>query len=439
MPHLTTETIRRHKAPVERITKADSHTRGLYLVIEPTGTKRFVLRYKIAGATRRYALGTFGEAGEPGRITLDAARTLAHDWRQRIRRGEYPHDALARERDQHALERKARIEAPTLADLAELFRTKYLDAHTRRPAERLIAFQKHVAPELGAVKLADIRRRHLNAVLDDVAATHPATAYKLARLLGQMFRFAVDEELIETSPAERLRKGKAATIRDRVLSDDELRTVWAVLDGTDPVPMAQNIRHALRLLLLTGARAGELCAARWADVRLEGDMPLWTLPRTATKTGAAHTIPLGPTAVELFTRLRELTGDTEYVLPAGDRLMSTKRTKPRKRPPSASLDPHAIAVAVRRCRDEGKFPKVAPFGAHDLRRTMRTGLVRIGHSTELAERVIGHKPRSILVQTYDQYDRLTERRRALIEWDAEVRRILAGKSKVASIDKRAHA
>ncbi len=300
----------------------------------------------------------------------------------------------------------------------------------------MVTFNKHVLPELGAMKLRDVRRRDLNAVLDEVTAKgHAVAAYGLARLLGQMFRFAVDEELLEASPAERLRKGKPADIRDRVLDDGELRALWIALDAGN-LPMSATIRIALRLLLLTGARAGELCAARWSDLPLDGDMPLWTIPRTATKTGMAHTIPLGPSAVRLFRQLHALTGDTPFVLPAGDRLMGAKRTKPRKHAPRASLDPHAIAVALRRCFRDDKLPDVQPFGAHDLRRTMRTGLVRLGHPTELAERVIGHKPRNILVQTYDQYDRMPERRRALLDWDAEIRRILAKRSKVTTLTPR---
>jgi len=429
MPRLTVESIKRRRPTDKRQVLPDTATRGLYLIVEPSGTKTFRLRYKVAGKEHVYTLGTFGDADEPGRITIEIARALAANWQARIRVGDYPHAVLARERAE-------RRDAPTLTDLAERFRVKYLNQHTRRADARMVTFNKHVLPELGAMKLRDIRRRDLNAVLDDVTTKgHTVAAYGLARLLGQMFRFAVDEELLEASPAERLRKGKPADIRDRVLSDDELRALWTALDRGD-IPMSAAIRVALRLLLLTGARAGELCAARWSDVRLDGDMPQWTIPRTATKTSMPHTIPLGPSAVQLFKRLHALTGDTPFVLPAGDRLMSTKRMKPRKHAPSASLDPHAIAVALRRCFRDDKLPGVQPFGAHDLRRTMRTGLVRLGHSTELAERVIGHKPRSILVQTYDQYDRMPERRRALLDWDAEVRRILAKRPKVAALTHR---
>ncbi|MDQ5945452.1 MAG: hypothetical protein QG619_874 [Pseudomonadota bacterium] len=437
MPHLTTESIRRHKAPSERVTRADSHTRGLYLVLEPTGTKRFLLRYKVDGKTYRHALGIFGEAGDVGRITLDQARTLVNDWRDRIKNGEYPHAVQQLERQQHDADRLARAAAPTVADLADRFKTKYLDKQTRRADARMITFNKHVIPQLGTMKIAAVRRAHLNALLDDVTDQgHGVAAYGLARLLGQMFRFAVDEEMLEATPAERLKKGTPAAERDRVLSEDELRKLWIALD-TGKLPMTATIRLGLRVLLLTGARAGELCAARWDDFRLDGDMPQWTIPKTVSKNGIAHAIPLGPTALTLLGDLHKMTGDTEYVMPAGDKLMASKRTKPRKRPPTAHLDSHAIAVALRRCHKHGKIPDVAPFSAHDLRRTMRTGLVRLGISTELAERVIGHKPRSALVRTYDLYDRLPERRRALIDWDREVQRIIAGKSNVTKVARKA--
>lgn len=416
MPRLTTESVRRRKPTERRAIVSDSTVRGLYLVIEPTGCKRFLLRYKVHNRTHRYALGRFGE--EPGLLTLDAARALAADWRERIRRGDRPHDVLARAREVQALERSARNAQPTLTDLATLFRRKYLEQQTRRPDHRLISFNRWMLPALGAMKLTDIRRRHLNAALDEVTeAGHGVTAYGLARLLGQMFRFAVDEELLEVSPAERLRKGTQHTIGDRVLTDAELPLVWSTLDRAD-IPMSEPVRIALKLLLLTGARSGELCAARWDDVRTDGDMPQWTIPRTATKTGAGHVVPLGRTAAALFGQLLALTGDSGFVLPG-------KR--------SGHLVSHVVATALRRCHQAGAFGNMPAFGAHDLRRTMRTGLARLGVPAELAERVIGHKPRSTLIQTYDLYDRLPERRKILLDWDAEVRRILGAQSRVTRL------
>jgi integrase len=129
---------------------------------------------------------------------------------------------------------------------------------------------------------------------------------------------------------------------------------------------------------------------------------------------------LTKTAVALFRKLHDLTGTTEFVLPGKK---------------AGHLNSHVISTALRRCQEAESFG-IASFGAHDLRRTMRTGLVRLGVSTELAERIIGHKPRNVLIQTYDLYDRIPERRKALMLWDAEVQRIVSSKSNVASIKRR---
>ena len=353
---------------------------------------------------------------------------MAQSWRDRLRRGEYPHLVEAREREILEASQKARGAAPTVAELAALFRDRYLVTNTRRPASRLIAFNKWVAPELGAMKLADVKRRDLNQVLEKVedAGKH-VTANSLARILGQMFRWAVDRAYLTDSPAERLSAGRSHTEGSRVLTEDEIRSLWSTLDRDD-LPMSTVIRLGLRVLLLTGARSGELVAAKWEDVAYTGKMPQWLIPAQATKGERSHLVPLGPSSARLFKAIHELTGDSGFVMPQGERVRGQVRLRPRKTVAKEHLDSHAIATALRRTitflkdRSELQFE---PFGAHDLRRTLRTGLSRLGISADLAERVIGHAVRNRLVSTYDTYDRLKERRDALIEWDVEVQRILA--------------
>ena len=129
----------------------------------------------------------------------------------------------------------------------------------------------------------------------------------------------------------------------------------------------------------------------------------------------------------------------------GERVHGEGRLTERKVEPTGPLDSHAIATALRRTlrkinglKEHKKVPpdfkyKLRPFGAHDLRRTLRTGLSRLGFASDLAERVIGHTVGSMILKTYDLYDRMPERRKALADWDREVRRILANKSNVAKL------
>lgn len=423
MPMLNVESIRRRKAGPTRIKVADAAVRGLMLIVEPTGTKRFLLRYKAPEADgrvkdRKYALGTFGDG--PGEISLDRARALASEWRERMKVGDYPHRVREAERHAVATAHAEAAAAPTVTSLIDLFRAKYLLPNTRRPDDRLVTAKKWLLdPDngIGAMRLTEVRRRDLNALLDRmVAAGKPVAAASLGRLLGQMFRFAVDEELIDASPAEKLKKGGAHTPGDRVLTDDEIGRFWVALDQPG-LRMSAATKHALRILLLTGARCGEMASARWENVQLTGREPVWTIPATSTKMARTHLVPLSKQAVAAFEALREFTGDTPWCLPAAERVRGPQRAGERDSVPEAHMEAHAFATALRRIQPiEG----VAPFSAHDLRRTLRTGLSRLGYSVDVCEAVIGHVPRNRLIVTYDLYDKLPERRQALTEWGRDV-------------------
>ena len=442
MPRLTVESIRNEPKPKVRRRKADSAARGLYLYIETSGMKRWVLRYKAPGPAaptqHKHTLGLWAEPILPaknpeGRLSLAEARSVTLAWRERLRRGEYPHEIEAREREREELERRADSDALTVKALGQEFHDRYLVQNTKRPAERLVAFNKWVVRGnggIGNLKIRDVTERDLVRVLERVEdADRHVTAHTLARLLRQMFKWAVRRKHIKENPADGLEAGSPYTKRDRVLTDDEIRSLWVTLDRED-LPMSTAIRLGLKVLLVTAARSGELAAAKWADVGYAGDMPQWTIPAQATKEGKTHLVPLGRTAAGLFRELHKLTGDSEFVMPARERVRGAVRLGERKKQPLDHLDSHAIATALRRTilflreSDELKFE---PFGAHDLRRTLRTGLSRLGVDGELAERVIGHAIRNSLVATYDTYDRLKERREALLKWDREVRRILDAK------------
>ena len=162
---LTIESVRRLATPKVRRRIPDAHTRGLYLVIEPSGLKRWVLRYKVGtGNTGRqytHTLGPFGE-GKAGHLDLAQARAASHDWRTKIAAEQYPHVVKAREAELQEIERKALEISPTLGALADYFRDRYLRHHTKRPSARMMAFDKWLRPKLGHVKLADLKRADLN-------------------------------------------------------------------------------------------------------------------------------------------------------------------------------------------------------------------------------------------------------------------------------------
>jgi integrase len=249
-----------------------------------------------------------------------------------------------------------------------------------------------------------ITPREVVQFLRKKAEASPVMSNRVAALTSQMFRFGIEVGIVEDTPYKLLRKpGGREKPRQRVLTDEELKIFWHTLP-TDKMKMSESVRCALRILLLTGARRGEIAAARWEHLTHD----VWSIPATTSKTGHSHDFPLTDAARLEFDRLRVLAGQSEFVMPS----------------PVAglALDPHAITTALR--RSVTAFG-IGHFTVHDLRRTLRTGLSALGVSSETAERTIGHLVGSDIQRTYDVHHFAKERRDALEKWATHVAAIVS--------------
>ena len=155
----------------------------------------------------------------------------------------------------------------------------------------------------------------------------------------------------------------------------------------------------LRVLLLTLQRRSELGLAEWREFDLKAR--IWRIPDAHAKTGKGHGVPLSDWAAEELERLKVMAGGSRYVLPNIDK--------------SAPMDPKYITRSVARCLKRFKKHGVAAFTPHDLRRTGRTGLARLGVRVDVAERVLNHA-RERMEATYDVHDYIDETREALGKW-----------------------
>ncbi len=147
---------------------------------------------------------------------------------------------------------------------------------------------------------------------------------------------------------------------------------------------------------------------RWPDVDL--DAGIWTIPAETTKSGREHRVPVPREVVAILATLPKLAG-SELVFPGRGGAPMTGWSK-RMRPVHAAS------------RELG----LEPWTLHDLRRTVRTGLARLGVRDEIAERVIGHAVRDHLLATYDRSDRLEEMREALAMWAGHVLELVGGRT-----------
>lgn len=360
-------------------------------------TRSWLLRFKFKGEESRILLGHFPA------LTLADARMAAMDLRERAAQGIDPRRATARRVAIRAESPAATRSDPyTVAALAETFLNLHVRPRRKRPEYVEQILSRDVLPLWGERDARTIKPQEVIALLDGIVARgSPVQANRVAGLLGQLFRFGIHRQVVTDSPVKLLfRPGGKEQARDRALSDDELRVILA-----DPQKALRLHRtaHVFMALLLTGQRRGELTQALWRDVDFKARV--WSIPAEHSKNGRAHLVPLSGAAIAQFEALHRLSGRTRYVLPAdsGDA------------PIEAKLITRSLARCVPRLRRLG----VAPFTLHDLRRTCRTGLSRVGVRPDIAERVLNHSP-GRLVATYDVHEHLEERRAALERWAAHV-------------------
>jgi integrase len=261
-------------------------------------------------------------------------------------------------------------------------------------------------------------KRQLVALLDDmVDRGAPIAANRTYSLLIQLFDWAAAKDLVPASPMAGIeRPGGEESPRERVLTADEIKAFWTNLEKTE-VEMAAPTRLALKLLLVTAQRRGEITQAKWSHFDLEAK--LWTIPVELLKSSHSrrskpepHLVPLSPLAIELLQQLKALTGDGKYVLPAhGD----TKKDR--------SYSERVLSRAVR--ENEEHFG-VAHFTPHDLRRTAASFMTKLGVPRLHVEKVLNHSTGDI-AEVYDRHDYLPEKRTALERWAVHLATIIAGK------------
>lgn len=363
--------------------------------IKVTDTKRivFVLRYFVAGKDRLMRIGDYPT------WSLAAARTEAKEHRHKVDQGL---DVLEQRREERA--------KMTFAEAAEVYCTQHADSLKRGDQVRWV-LEKHVNPVIGTRKLAAIRRSDVIELVDRVARASPRTASLALLRIKQVFGFAEDREWVEgnvvaTIKPAKVNRSMVPRSRDRVLQDSEIRTFW---DNAQHCGLHTLTALALKLILVTGQRPGEVAGMQWDEIG-EAD---WIIPASRRgKTDTIHHVPLTGTAMALLEQAQ---------------VEVQRLNKRRKRKlsgavfqmPDGPLTVHALSRAVTRYRSElGNLPMdVAGYWTpHDLRRTLRTGLAAEGVSETVAEAVIGHTRKGI-IGVYDRHRYEREKRDALEAWE----------------------
>jgi integrase len=247
--------------------------------------------------------------------------------------------------------------------------------------------------------LATIKRADIAAVLQEITAERGRIAAARARAnLGALFTWATKEGLCDTNPVLATRSPEIGTMpRERVLTDNELRLVWNACQN-------DAFGRIVQLLILLGCRRNEVGDLRWSELDLE--TAVMTISGARTKGKRALILTLPPMAIEILRAVPRRDGQ-EFVFGGKS-----------GRSGFIGFAYATMALNARIATVAGK--PLAPWRLHDLRRTMRTGLGRIGVSPHIAEITIGHARGSAIERVYDRYSYQSEVKTALLRWSEHV-------------------
>lgn len=263
-------------------------------------------------------------------------------------------------------------------------------------------FEKDVLPYIGNRFVADVKKGDITEVTDTMLARGVNRAAKIAfSLMRQMFRFAVDRDLIEHDPTASIRKAKIGqrdTERDRVLSAEEIKLL---AKNIQDARLLVTTEAAIWIALATCCRIGELLGARWEEVNLEAKT--WVIPSQNSKNGKPLLIYLSDFAVRQFERVKTISSKSEWCYPNTNNSgpvsskTVTKQLGDRQRQPDQgvmsrrSAKPHALLLTG------GKWTP------HDLRRTGATMMTALGVLPEVAERCLNHTEEKQVKRIYQRH------------------------------------
>jgi integrase len=296
-----------------------------------------------------------------------------------------------------------RIAAPTFDELLkEFWKIELQDKPTGAERRRLAT--KDVLPVWKTRKVNSITRRDAVLLIDEVRKRAPVGANRLQTVLVRMFNFASERGIIDFSPLVGMRRTKERA-RARVLTDEEIKKLWSCLDLEKiEIDIFRLIKLALKMILLTGQRPGEVASMRWDQIQNDR----WIIPAESRKTREENQIPITSMMHDILQQAKKYSSDSPFVF----------RSSHNEGMP---LTVGALANAIRRHRVEMEIPE--QFTPHDLRRTLRTRLAELSVTDIVAELVLGHKLQGILA-VYNRYDYAAEKRQALERWETRLREIV---------------
>jgi integrase len=357
---------------------------GLFLLIMPSGSKYWRLKYFFAGKEKLLALGVYPEVNladarerraqarkvlaagnDPGETKREAKRLL-------IQKHENTFEVVAREWHQNRL-------------------CKWTPEHAKKILKRL---ETHVFPKIGKRPIADIATSELLSVIRKIEEHGAEIAHRLLQVCGQVFTYAVVTQRVTINPAVSLRGALKPVVKNNhaYLKPNELPEYLQELEAYDG---ALQTKLAMKFLLLTFVRTGELRGAAWSES--DFDKAEWRIPAERMKMRDPHIVPLSRQAISVLKELKPITGNWQHVFP-------------NQHKPSGQMSENTILYALYRMGYHSRAT------GHGFRSTASTVLNENDFPPDVIERQLAHSERDKVRAAYNHAQYLPERRKMMQWW-----------------------
>jgi integrase len=364
---------------------------GLEIRVAPDGRKSWSKRYRTKGGRqRRWTLGTYPT------VSLTKAHEKATD------AGEDPQAAKEEQRG-----------AMTFGTFANVYIEKHAKVKKRSWKADEWQLNTYVLSKWKHLPVKGIMRADVRKLLDGIAdgdtarggRPAPILANRVRSLLNRLFKFAIGRDEIDMNPVSGTEKNGNERARVRVLTHDEIRTIWQV---TEALPL--EMKATWRLRLLTAQRSGEINGMQWSELDLTTGW--WEIPAARTKNAKLHRVPLSAPALELLNEIK-VTADAFA-----------------KEHPDSPDACYVLRLArgKRQQADAAELFELPDFVGHDLRRTAATRMAELRVPAFNISRVLNHSEgkSDVTGKHYNHYEYDDEKKEALNKWASEVLRIVEG-------------
>lgn len=395
-----TDTAVRQAKPKEKDYSL-SDTAGLSLFVAAKGTKAWHFRFSWHGQQPRISLGTYPE------ITLKQARDRRDEARALIAKGLDPRSQ--RREEKRAASTGAVKTFEVVANEWYAFKSpRMLAAKKGGATQSRMYLDKDLIPALGRIPVADVKRSDVLGAMRKVESRGALNVARKCRTwLNEIFRFAIASDYIETNPASDLdivALKEPPEKHNPMLRQSELKEFLLALREFNG---ASYTKSAIRILLLTGVRTGELRNATWSQFDL--DNALWTIPAEGVKQlqkvirakggdkVPAYLVPLSRQAAEEVRQVHEQTGRYKLLIPG-------------RSDPGRPISDGTVNMALKRMGYEGRLT------GHGIRATISTALNEMGYNEDWIEAQLSHASSSKVRKTYNHAEYVEQRRAMMQDW-----------------------